>query len=104
MPRTCSYLTSGKFENELAERAPHNRENDLKIIIGVNVFSVSLRSLWIDHFYHMALFSTDNNYVLPRKNFVKTTSTPVPRATPSPPLDTQNDREAQWEEDAIFKE
>ena len=52
----------------------------------------------------MALFSTDNNYVLPRKNFVKTTSTPVPRATPSPPLDTQNDREAQWEEDAIFKE
>lgn len=32
-------LTIGKFETELARRAPHNRENGLKITTGVHFFS-----------------------------------------------------------------
>lgn len=42
---TCLDLTGGKFQNESAEHAPHNRENGRKIIREVNVFSVSLKSL-----------------------------------------------------------
>ena len=33
-------LTIGKFETELARRAPHNRENGLKITTGVHFFLV----------------------------------------------------------------
>ena len=36
--RNLLRLTSGEFENELAERVPHNRENGPKLITGVHVF------------------------------------------------------------------